>query len=68
MQLSVQLYIDIGKIIPHLQGNLYRQKNKTINSLIFISAIIKQIKLMIFWFWFLGLTLLRKKRKELVIY
>ena len=41
MHFCIQLYIDIWEIIMYLQGNPYRLKTKTINSLIFISTIIK---------------------------
>ena len=41
MQLRIQLNIDIWEIILDLQANLYRHKIKNINSLIFISTIIK---------------------------
>ena len=37
----VQLYIDIWKIILYLQANPYWLKTKNINSLIFISSIMK---------------------------
>ena len=54
------------KIIPYLQANPYRLKNKNINSLILISTIIKKLVLMIFLFYRLGF--LRKKRKGLAEY
>ena len=41
MQFCIQLYIDIWEIILYLQANPYRLKTKNINSLIFISTIIK---------------------------
>ena len=41
MQFYIQLYIDIWKIFPYLQPNPYRLKTKNINSVIFISNIIK---------------------------
>ena len=37
----MQFCIDICKIIPYLQANPYWLKTKNMNSLIFISAIIK---------------------------
>ena len=40
-QFCIQLYIDIWEIILYLQANPYRLKTKNINSLIFISTIIK---------------------------
>ena len=66
MQFCNQLYIHIWKIIPYLQANPYRLKNKNINSLILISTIIKKLVLMIFLFYRLGF--LRKKRKGLAEY
>ena len=48
-QFCIQLYIDIWEIILYLQANPYRLKTKNINSLIFISTIIKQLILMIFF-------------------
>ena len=41
MQFCIQWYIDIWGIILYLQANPYRLKTKNINSLIFISTIIK---------------------------
>ena len=41
IQFCIQLYIDICEIILYLQANPYRLKTKNINSLIFISTIIK---------------------------
>ena len=41
IQFCVQLYIDIWEIILYLQANPYRLKTKNINSLIFVSTIIK---------------------------
>ena len=41
IQFCVQSYIDIIGIILYLQANPYRLKTKNINSLIFISSIIK---------------------------
>ena len=41
MQFCIQLYIDIWEIILYLQANRYRLKTKNINSLIFISTIIR---------------------------
>ena len=41
MQLCIELYIDIWKIIPYLQVNPYWLKSKNINNLIFISTFIK---------------------------
>ena len=49
MQFCIQLNIDIWEIILYLQANPYRLKTKNINSLIFISTIIKQLILMIFF-------------------
>ena len=49
MQFCIQLNIDIWEIILYLQTNSYRLKTKNINSLIFISTIIKQLILMIFF-------------------
>ena len=48
MQFCIQLYIDIWKTVPYLQANPYRLKIENINSLIFISAIIKWLMLLIF--------------------
>ena len=45
----------------------YRLKAKNINSLIFISTIIKLLMLNIF-FYFIDLVLLREKRKQLFVY
>ena len=50
IQFCIQLYIDIWEIILYLQANPYLLKNKNINSLIFISTIIKYVMLMIFSF------------------
>ena len=41
MQFCIQLYIDIWEIILYVQANPYRLKTKNINSVIFISTIIK---------------------------
>ena len=41
MKLCVQLYTDIGEIIPYLKANPYWLKTKNINNLIFIGTIIK---------------------------
>ena len=41
IQFFIQLYIDIWKINLYLQANPYRLKTKNINSLIFVSTIIK---------------------------
>ena len=41
MQFCIELYFDIWGIILYLQGNPYRLKTKNIDSLIFISTIIK---------------------------
>ena len=41
MQLCIELYIDIWKIILYLQANPYWLKSKNIKRLIFISTIIK---------------------------
>ena len=41
MQFRIQLYIGIWKIIQYLQANPYRIKTDNINSLVFISTIIK---------------------------
>ena len=49
MQFYIQLYIDISKIIMYLQANPYRLKTKNINSLIFISTVIKYQMLMTFF-------------------
>ena len=56
MQFCIQLYFDTWEIILYLQANPYRLKTKIINSRIFISTIIKQLMLMIFFlFYWLGL-------------
>ena len=59
MQFCVQLYIDTWKIISYLQATPCWIKTKTINSLAFISVIIKQLMLIIFFFCFLGLAFLK---------
>ena len=41
MQFCIQLNIDIWEIILHLQANPHQLKTKNINSLMFISTIIK---------------------------
>ena len=41
MKFFIQSYIDIRKIVLYVQANPYRLKDKNINSLIFISIIIK---------------------------
>ena len=41
--ICIQLYLAIWEIILYLQANPYRLKTKNINSLIFISTIIKLI-------------------------
>ena len=41
IQLCIQVYIDMWEIIIYLQAKPYRLKSKNINSLIFISTIIK---------------------------
>ena len=41
IQFFIQLYIDIWKINLYLEANPYRLKTKNINSLIFVSTIIK---------------------------
>ena len=43
MQFCIQLYIDIGEVIPYLQANPDWLKTKSTNSLIFIVTIIKQL-------------------------
>ena len=64
MQFCVQLHVRLGEINLHLQANPYQLKTKNINSLVFISTIIKYLMLMIFIFvlkvWFF------KKEKERV--
>ena len=40
MQFCIQLYIDIGKIIPYLLANLYWLKTKNIIRIIFMKKII----------------------------
>ena len=57
------IYVDIWKIIPYLQANQYRLKTNNIDSLIFISTIIKKLLMV---FCFLDLVFLRKKRTGLV--
>ena len=52
MQFCIQLYIDIWEINHYLQVNPYRLKTKKINSLIFISKILKKIMFIIFFFFF----------------
>ena len=59
------IYVDIWKIIPYLQANQYRLKTNNIDSLIFISTIIKKLLMV---FCFLDLVFLRKKRTGLVVY
>ena len=41
MQFCIQLHIDFREIVPYLQANPYTLKTKNINSLIFVSTIIK---------------------------
>lgn len=65
IQLSIKLYNEIWKIITYLQANPNYLKAMNINSLILISTIIKQLMSTI---WFLGQTILGKKKKELVEY
>ena len=64
--ICIQVYIDMWEII-YLQAKPYRLKSKNINSLIFISTIIKWLMLVIFLFCF-GLVFFKKEKKELVIY
>ena len=59
------IYVDTWKIIPYLQANQYRLKTNNIDSLIFISTIIKKLLMV---FCFLDLVFLRKKRTGLVVY
>ena len=66
MQSWFQLYIDIWKVIPYLQANVYCLKVKKINSLIFISTIIKQLVLIISFVF--KPVYLRKKGKGLAVY
>lgn len=65
IQLCIKLYNEIWKIITYLQANPNYLKAMNINSLILISTIIKQLMSTI---WFLGQTILGKKKKELVEY
>ena len=41
MQFYIQLHVDIWEITLYLQDNPYRFKTNNINSLIFVSTIIK---------------------------
>ena len=65
IQLCIKLYNEIWKIITYLEANPNYLKAMNINSLILISTIIKQLMSTI---WFLGQTILGKKKKELVEY
>lgn len=65
IQLCIKLYNEIWKTITYLQANPNYLKAMNINSLILISTIIKQLMSTI---WFLGQTILGKKKKELVEY
>ena len=65
IQLCIKLYNEIWKIITYLQANPNYLKAMNINSPILISTIIKQLMSTI---WFLGQTILGKKKKELVEY
>ena len=64
MKFWIQLYINNREIILYSQANPYRLKTKNINSLIFISTIIKCNGC----FRFIGLGFLRKNRKGLVVF
>ena len=67
MQFCIQLNIDIWEITLYLQANPYGLKTKNINSFTFISTIVKQLMLMFFLFYRLGLFQERKEKSLLYI-
>ena len=67
MQFCIQLNIDIWEITLYLQANPHGLKTKNINSFTFISTIVKQLMLMFFLFYRLGLFQERKEKSLLYI-